>query len=528
MNYKIKEENYNENLINSNLSIFEKKVLATYDNKIINDYLLSSYQDIIFDNMNAVIDKINEHIKSNHKIVIIGDYDCDGILGTSILVKAFAKIGIKVGYYIPNRLCDGYGLNKEMVQMFKDKDYQLIISVDNGIKAKPAIEYAYELGMDVIISDHHHIDEDDLCENTLYLHPTLSNIDYAISGGLVAYYLAKSLINAEDNYLKTLAAITLLSDVMPIMKNNRLLIKECLLKDIYYPQILLLTKNKLSIMELNNNVIPKINAIGRLADKINPNKLVQYFCTNNKEALLSFSKTIEKVNDYRKELSNEYFNKYKNNVPKDNLIFIEDNTIHEGIIGLLATRLAHEKNCIVLIASHNNGFYKASIRSIKQINIYDIVIQLKHLLENYGGHQQAMGITYKEENSNIFKKELALKLSQIIIEDDTYEVIELNKDELTLTNAFNLAKLEPFGNNFSRPLFIIKNAQIIYINTLKSMIHHKIIIKLDNEQFELMLFNHENISFDLNNNYDFIVEMSINNFRNIDKLQLVIINYDLS
>ena len=528
MNYQLKENQNNDNLIKSTLSSFEKKVLATYPNDVIDDYLLGDYEDIIFNDMNEVVKKINYHLKQKHDIVIVGDYDCDGILGTSILVKAFAKIGVKVGYYIPNRLTDGYGLNLAMVKMFSDNDYQLIITVDNGVKAKAAIELAHDIGIDVIVSDHHTFDEDDLCADTCYLHPCFSNIDYAISGGLVAYHLARALIGSEDEYLKTLATITLISDVMPIMKDNRLLIKDLLKQDLNYPQLTLLAKNKLNMKELNNNVIPKINALGRLADKVNPNKLVPYFCTNNMNAVKEFSAVIEEVNTYRKALSNEYYQKYQDIEPINNLIFIEDDNIHEGIIGLLATRLAHAHNCVVLIATANNNHYKASLRAVKQIDIYAIVSQLGAMLDSYGGHQNAMGITYSKEVSELLKNSLRTALGNITLNNDYYEVIELKKEELTLTNAYLLDDLEPFGNSFNKPLFLIKQAKVVNLITFKSGIHHKITIVLDDSQFDIVIFNEKELALSLNEYYDFIVEMSVNTFRNSDSLQLISVAYDLA
>ncbi|MDR3214935.1 MAG: DHH family phosphoesterase, partial [Bacilli bacterium] len=246
MEYILKKSSNNELINNSNLDVFSKRILSTYPLEIIDDYLNYQYIEPQFENIDEIIAKINAFMNDNKKIVIVGDYDCDGILGTSILVKGFAKLGYHVGYYIPDRLKDGYGLNRNMVTLFKNKGYDLIITIDNGINAHEAITYAIDNHIDVIVSDHHHFNEYDLLANVLYLHPQLSDLDYNISGGMVAYYLVSHLLKYNDDYLKSLASITLLSDVMPIIKNNRLMIKELLHNSNPYLPIKLLSQNKIS------------------------------------------------------------------------------------------------------------------------------------------------------------------------------------------------------------------------------------------------------------------------------------------
>ena len=183
------------------------------------------YHDFsLFLDADLVLDRIQEALENDEKICIYGDYDCDGILSTTILVQAFLELGKKVGYHIPNRFEDGYGLNKERVQQMYEKGYSLLITVDNGIKAYEAIDLANELGIDVIVIDHH--DYDELPDACAIIHTKMSS-DYPfkeICGGFLAYKLASSLLGKHDKYLFSLAAITTISDMMPLVDENKSLV----------------------------------------------------------------------------------------------------------------------------------------------------------------------------------------------------------------------------------------------------------------------------------------------------------------
>ena len=188
------------------------------------------YHDFsLFEEADMTLERIHEAIENEEKICIYGDYDCDGILATTILVQAFKELGVQVGYHIPNRFDDGYGLNIERVEQMAKRGYSLIITVDNGVKAFEAVERANELGIDVIITDHHQFDAD-LPDACTFIHTKLSP-DYPfkeISGGFVAYKLASALLQKQDKYLYCLAAITTISDMMPLLDENRSLVKKAL------------------------------------------------------------------------------------------------------------------------------------------------------------------------------------------------------------------------------------------------------------------------------------------------------------
>ena len=299
LDYKHYMQEYNINSLLAKIFAYKnyssQQIEAMLSNRLI-------YHDFsLFSEAELTLEKINEAIANKEKICIYGDYDCDGILATSILVDAFRQLGIEVGFHIPNRLQDGYGLNKQRVEQMAAKGYTLIITVDNGIKAYEAIERANELGVDVIVTDHHNYD-DQLPDAFSIIHAKISP-DYPykeISGGFVAYKLASALLKKHDKYLFCLAAITTISDMMPLLDENRALVKRALefMKENQYPQLELLLggNQKYNVTSIGFILAPKINSFGRLSEIINPNHLVKYFRQDASIGLLTAvsSKAVER------------------------------------------------------------------------------------------------------------------------------------------------------------------------------------------------------------------------------------------
>lgn len=527
MKYKISNNDVNYQLIkNYSLPDFVLRVLASYDLSTINDVLTYQQQDIIFDNLDKSLALIKHHIKNKSKIVILGDYDADGILATSILVKAFAKINVEVGFYIPNRLSDGYGLSTEIVKQFDEKNYNLIITVDNGISAQEAIEYAKSKNIDVLVSDHHTVSEELLVENIIYFHPHFSNLEYLVSGGFVAYFLATNLIGYDDDYLQALAAITLISDVMPLVKGNRKFVRKALnnINNFDFLQIKLLADGFVDSGVIGNIIAPKINALGRLNDIYNPNNLVKYFCSNNKQAIIAYALEIEEANNLRKQLSNDYFQKYNEMESNNNLFFIEDEDLHLGLVGLLASRLSFKNNCISIVTTKENDLYKGSVRSIEGVNIYDIIKEYHYLFETFGGHSQALGISYHPNNSLKIRNAIESSLDELEISEKKHLVYKLNSEELNIDDIKSLRYLEPFGNQFKAPLFLIEDALILKVKAIKNGLYHSFTFSFQNEIYDAIIFE-RNFLAKINDSIDIIVKLGINNYNNKEKINLVVEDY---
>lgn len=529
MKYNIIPTPLYEKLMNQyQLPSFCAKVLASYSNEQIKDILIYQEQPVVFNYMNEVLAKIKEHINKQSKIVIMGDYDCDGIMATSIMVKTFAMLNYQVGYYIPNRIKDGYGLNEDIVQQFIDKDYSLIITVDNGINAQEAIQLALDNNVDIIITDHHQREQDKKVDKALYLHPEDSNLDYYVSGGYVAYQLAKHLLGYEEDYLQALAAISLISDVMPLIKGNRKFIRTALknINEKHYLPIISLATGFVDSAMISNIIAPKINSLGRLPDLFNPNKLVKYFCSENKLDIIHYAQEINECNNIRKQMSNDYLANFDEVTIDNNLLIVIDHELHEGLLGLLASRFTNMYNCVSIVGYQEDELIKASVRSIEQIDIYKILMKKANLFEKIGGHSQAMGLSFKIENLDKIKLFLEEELNKYEIEKPIYQVLKLQTDDLSINNIKSLRYLQPFGNQFENRLFLLKD---VYVASIKKLTgdHYRIGVFLDENLVEVIFFNQKQLAIKMNDCLDIIVNLSINEFKGRESVNLIMEDYQI-
>ena len=503
------------------------KVLASKSKIAIKDFLEYVYHPPTFEMMDDAVAIIKDCISNNKKILILGDYDADGILATSILVKAFEYLDYSnFKYHIPNRLSEGYGLNIKQVEKAKSLGFDCILTVDNGINAVESIKRAKDLGLSVIISDHHKVNEEFIVD-VAYLHPQLSNLDYPISGGMVAYYLACALLDREDDYLLALGSITTISDVMPISKGNRKLVRKGLgiINSNHYEAIQLLSSGFIDSNMIGTIISPKINSLGRLPDYYNPNHLVVYFTSNDSGVLRAYIKEIEDVNAQRKELSNYYYDKHKIDGFDDKVLFVNDRDMHEGVIGLLATRFSNEYNCISVISTDNEDEYKASLRSVDNIDIFEIVKANEHLFSKYGGHKLAMGMSFKKENLDAIKDLFHQALEDVDIKEKNYDVIKVEASEISVDSVKEIRRLEPFGNGFEQPNFLIEDGIVASIKPLSKGLHHKVNLLYKDNTLEMMFFFSSDLDLSINDSIDVIVSAGINEFRGNESVSCIVQEY---
>lgn len=531
MKYRIIDTQLAPKISNSlKIPMLASKVLASKNKMVIKDFLDYKYEFPKFEMLDDAIKTINQVMDKKQKIMIMGDYDCDGILATSILVKTFELLEYSnVDYYIPNRINDGYGINPNLVEKFKNEDVDLIITVDNGINAIEPIEKALALNMQIIITDHHNPDES-YVNGVTYIHPVFSNIDYAISGGVVAYYLACALLTYEDDYLQSLATITTISDVMPLIKGNRKFVRKGLnnINNKNFLAIKLLATGFIDSAMIGSVIAPKINALGRLPDLLNPNSLVKYFISTDQQALTRYAKEIDKVNNKRKELSNEFYEKHKDDSFNEKFMLIKDDDMHEGLIGLLASRFANEYNCICFVSTNNeDDEYKASLRSVEGVDVLDIVRKNEKLFKRYGGHAQAMGLTFEGSKINEIKQMFEDNLDQIDFAEKNYDVIKVEASELDLNNVKSLRYLEPYGNGFEAPNFLLTDGIVTKIKALKGGIHHKVNLLYKDANIEVMFFFSENLALKVNDVIDVIISAGINVFNNKESCNYIVQAYSI-
>lgn len=413
----------------------------------------------VFDNINEVKERILLAVKNKEKILIYGDYDADGILATSILVNTFKKLKHEVDYYIPSRYLDGYGINEEKVIQAKEKGYQLIITVDNGIVALDALKKAKELNLEMIITDHHEFTEAPL--DFLYLHPKKSKLKVTTSGAMVAFYLSTALLYEIDPYLLTLGATSILSDVMPMKEENRQIVKLAIkyLNKYKFDKYKLLS-GEITFDEttLTLNVIPKINAVGRIETKKEVNILVKYFTTDSYHDLVKIREYVNNINERRKQMSLDIVQNLKI-TEVDAVVMKLD--ILSGLAGLIASRVIANNNLPVCIFSSEvkGGNIRGSIRSKHGFNVIQFFELNKEMLIEHGGHELAGGVVIKETDFDKFKEAFIsfAKSNKFVPAQDN---ILIREEEINLKNYEILRSFAPFGNDWREPTFILKDVDI--------------------------------------------------------------------
>ena len=413
--------------------------------------------------MESLKERIFSAIKNKEKIIVYGDYDCDGISATSIMVKTFEKLNYPVSYYVPIRYSDGYGLNVKNVEKIAKAGFNLIITVDNGISAHEAIDKANELGMDVIVVDHHEIPENPVKAYGI-LHPIVSKIsDVYGSGGYMALFLSAGLLGYFDDYLVTIAALSVISDLMELKGYNRDVVRLALrnLKEHKYKQFMCLVDNPDVISEktFSLEIAPKINAIGRLIEDKNINLLVKYMVSEDINEIEKLSMWIKNNNELRKTLTKEAVEALPNDLLNEKGIVLNLD-IKEGLLGLIANRLLNERNVPSLIFTKDSMdplLLKGSCRSKEGFNVTKAFEKLNKYVVAGGGHALAGGITIKAKDFNEFKKDFIQLCEENPFTKGELPAIEISLKDINFANYEILREFSPFGMGFEEPLFLVKD-----------------------------------------------------------------------
>ena len=536
MKYKIIEPQHYQQIQNQyHINSLLAKVIESrqYDENTLKDFINPRliYHDFsLFEEADMTLERIHEAIENHEKICIYGDYDCDGILATTILVQAFLELGVEVGYHIPKRFDDGYGLNVKRVEQMAQKGYSLIITVDNGVKAFDAVERANELGVDVIITDHHQFDND-LPDACTFIHTKLSP-DYPfkeISGGFVAYKLASALLGRQDKYLYCLAAITTVSDMMPLLDENRSLVKKALIfmKEEKYPSLELLLGNQqtYSTTSIGFVIAPKINSFGRLPEFCSPNVLVKYFLKNApRDFMVKVSQMAISLNTKRQTMTNQQYEMAKEGMGDDFLYWSSDQ-VHEGLVGLIAGKYTreYERPGFVMAYDEKKGLYKGSARSIEGFSLHQFFMEHQDQFVAFGGHSLAGGFTVDEAHYDSCYQCIKDALKDLHLHPTT-TVLHIDEQDIDIKNVESLSLLEPFGMSNEEPLYMLKDVPVSQIQQLSQGKHLKMQTDLNRSHVSMLYFQHGDLYGKLKNikKMSVIGTLQINEYRNQKSLNFII------
>ncbi|MFA5236101.1 MAG: DHH family phosphoesterase [Bacilli bacterium] len=424
-----------------------------------------------FEDLGRIVARIHRAIFDHEKIVIYGDYDADGVLATSILVDAFKRMDYDVGYYVPNRYQDGYGLQVGKVQEISDKGYRLIITVDNGVNAHEAVTKAYELDLEVILTDHHEFSAD-IPRNEGVLHPFISKNPFPYCGAVMALILSRALLGHLEPYHLALASIATISDMMPLYNGNRDLVRLGLsvMNEKKFSTINLLAEGQ----PIDENLIamtiaPSINAIGRLTENSTINRLVKYFISEDIAEQMTLANWIKETNRSRKELTHSAI------ITLPSLEGEETAIVHlshekEGLIGLLANRLVnqYERPVVVFtLDSSDPSLLIGSARTPLGYNLIEAFEKLRSYFIKGGGHANAGGLTIEVSRYDDFKAAFIKHFTEVKVDRITPASILIGLQEFSFENYEILRSLSPFGQGFKAPIFRFEGLRTDQLHFIK-------------------------------------------------------------
>lgn len=437
----------------------------------------------------AAKDRILKAIADDEKIMVCGDYDADGICSTSIMVKTLRDLNAKVGYYIPHRFDEGYGLTPSTVTKALEKGYTLFITVDNGVSAFEALALLKQAMVDVILIDHHEITA--MPECLILIHPDHLEKAYENScGSALAYMLSTHL--KQNNYLCALAAVASIADVMDLWGYNRTLINQGLayLNENKYPALKALTDKTDDLDEtgIAFQIVPKINAIGRMNDGVTVNAMVEYFCSDDHYQILLSAQKIKEVNEKRKTINSVMMAKTSKALTDHHaVIILDDPDFHEGIVGITAGQLSRKTKKPVIVLAHKADSYKGSVRAPLG---YDLRTLLKDSLihtKRYGGHALAAGIEISEDQYDDFKASVYASTDEQGLMPHERLTLLFSSRLFTIEAYTRLMTYKPFGQGFELPEVEIDNARVISANGLKN--GYKWTVACDGTMIDVLCFN---------------------------------------
>ncbi len=504
-----------------------------------------NYDPFLLSNMEAGVDLIISAIKKGSKICIYGDYDADGVTATVLMLEILGEITKDIGYLIPSRFDEGYGLSKKNIDVIKEQGYDFILTVDCGSTSYEEVEYAKSLGLEILVTDHHNIGSQSL--NALVINPKQEGDKYPfkdIAGCGVAFKFAQALAKKGVFPRKKLAAVLdllaigTIGDVMPLIDENRTFVKyglRCIdtnkregikaLKDLYMQKQKNITSETVSF-----SIVPPINAPGRMGDATLSVKLLRE--KDRKKAQVLAMELVE-TNETRKNIQKDAFELCKDIVEKqyknDKFLMVKAEDIHEGIAGIVAGKIKETYNRPAVVLTKSGEYLKASGRSIKGVNIYEMLSNYQDKFLRFGGHSGACGFTTDEETYEFVRKDIQKQMETLETanpnmyeEEDMYELV-LKPEETNLELANEISKLEPYGNANPKPIFMFANVELANVNFLGDSGQHVAFVILNkSENIRCIMFNYpkEIIKVLRTGRANVVGTIEINYWREKENLQL--------
>jgi len=494
------------------VKILLRRHLDTPDliDKFLNPSIADLADPFSMNGMDKCVARITKALFENEKIMIYGDYDVDGITATSLLYLVLNKLGAQVDFYLPNRLTEGYGLSRDSIDESKEKGVTLIVTVDTGITAVEEVLYASSLGIEVIVTDHHEPGES-IPEAAAIINPKLPDSNYTseLSGVGVAFKFAQALyrsLNQDERELEEhldLVALGTAADIVPLVAENRVLTRFGI------RQIARTTKPGLKSLAFVSGLMgkdistgqvvfilaPRINALGRLGDA---RQAVRLLATRDERVASDIARKLDEKNRLRKEIDEKTLREALEQMEElvdldtDRAIVLAGEGWHQGVIGIVASRLVERYHLPTVMISITEGVGKGSARSIPGFHLCEALKECEHLLIKYGGHKYAAGLSIKQEHIEEFRAKFIEVSSKDLTLDDIAPKLNIDL-EMELTDIDDdfmeaIERFSPFGPQNMRPIFLTRNCEVVGQPYVVGRNHLKMRLKKGDATFDVIGF----------------------------------------
>ena len=510
-------------------------------NKFLNPKRSDFYNPYEMPDMEIAVKRIVKAIENKEKTIIYGDYDVDALTSVTVLNSFLEERGLEVSEYIPNRLEEGYGLNKTAVEEIAKKGYKLMITVDCGISAIDEVKYSNQLGIETIITDHHEPGNeipnaiavvDAKRKDNIYPFRNLAGVGVVFK---LIQAIGMEMELEEKEYLKYLDIVCIgtISDIVPLVDENRVIVKLGLklveqTKNLGLRAILQASGySKIDSSTISFGVAPRINACGRMGHQEEALKL---FLSKEINEVNELTQKLNEYNRLRQETEKNIYTDAIMQIERDGLankdtIVVMGKNWHHGVIGIVSSKITemYFKPSILLCEEEEYG--KGSGRSIPGFDLYEALTECKETIEKFGGHSMAVGINVRKDKFEEFKQ----KLEQIAKEKNIEEIVpilkidaQINLDEINKDMVDSLKELEPFGEENKTPIFMLKNLKIDSIRALSEGKHLKLTLKDNKNIVNAIGFNLGELSNDykIGDKIDVVGNLEINSFNGVDNIQI--------
>lgn len=540
--------------ISKNFNISPLTAIILYNRGIredgqIRDFLardLSGMHDpFLMKDMDKAVERILLAKKNNEKITIYGDYDVDGITSIAILYKYLKNMGLEVGFYVPDRMVEGYGVNRDALDKIKADGTAVIITVDTGITAIEEADYAKSIGIDFIITDHHECKES-IPDVYAAIDPKRKDCEYpfkSLAGVGVVFKLIQALDSSEsienlmDEYADLMCLGTV-ADISPLIDENRVIVTEGLkrfktTKNIGLKALIDVSTNGKAITTstIGYTIAPRINASGRLGCA---STSVELFLTEDEEEAAKLADSLCHENTLRQQTEQKMFKEaleYIEQHPEikdDDILVIPHENWHHGIVGIVSSKITEKYYKPSILFAVDGDSAKGSGRSIAGFNLFGALENCSGLLEKFGGHELAAGLTIKSENIEAFRKKIN-EYSKGRIEDMTLvPTISLDAQikvpYITIDTVHDINKLQPFGVNNPTPSFSVRNIKIHRISVMSEGKHLRMTLYKDGKYLDTVGFGMGDYysMFKEGDYIDVAFALDINDYKGFQNVQLIL------